>query len=193
MTHYPSHKRDAFLALVDTWIGEGHYPDLATLEVDYEPVRVPAIDFLEDFVGCTDVLPAEHQEKIVEITERAGARFEKDEPLTYARAAQVLLMYMPPRLEIADAMANVYHALVSLPDPEHPGQVGTRVGGVELTIFLGQHMRMIEAWNVRSVVTEGVGQTRLTPEEAREIGEELIRIADEAEAWNTEEAEEAAA
>jgi hypothetical protein len=94
MTHFPSHKRDAFLRMLDDWRnGDGTPPLTVSVEVNYEPQAVPLDDFLRDFLGCDDSLPREY----VEAVDALGA--PNPDPhvmatvaMTYSAAAHRLLI-----------------------------------------------------------------------------------------------------
>lgn len=80
--HYPSHKREAFLQLIDSWGDEP--PATATMEVNYEPTEIPTEEFLRDFLNCDDQLPRQYTD---EFTDGDGEVLA----WTYAEAAHRLL------------------------------------------------------------------------------------------------------
>lgn len=94
MTHYPSHKRDAFLAFVQQWSQDGSSPAQATMEVDYEPQEIWSDEFLRDFLGCSDVVPATDRVTLTEITGEP-----EDQVTTYAEAAHALLLQRGTRYD----------------------------------------------------------------------------------------------
>lgn len=86
MTHFPTHERRAFLE----WIDAG-FPDVATVEENYEPKEILAVDLLRRFLlpaGCTDVMPkAACEDVATEVGYDADAS-----GMTYAIAASALLV-----------------------------------------------------------------------------------------------------
>lgn len=74
MPHFPGHIRDAFT----NWV-ESRMPEVATIEIRYQPHEVPARRLLGMVWHCTDILPSD-------LCSLLGIEAGS----TYARAAQSL-------------------------------------------------------------------------------------------------------
>ena len=72
--HYPNHIRQAF----ENWLDAG-MPDVAILEVSYEPTEIPARQLLGKLWHCSDIMPSQ-----------LCGQLELPPGTTYAAAAQAL-------------------------------------------------------------------------------------------------------
>jgi hypothetical protein len=96
MMHYPGHVRDAFVQ----W-AEAGFPDVATIEVDYEPRKEPAVVFLRRFIDCSDVMPGSTCD---EVAGKVNFRRPDARGMTYAMAASVLLVLRTSGREAANGL-----------------------------------------------------------------------------------------
>jgi hypothetical protein len=85
--HYPGHLREAFL----DWVEDG-CPPTAVVEVEHEPVTMPADTFLYRMMRCSDVLPEYGRELV-----HAALDDDDDADVwSYAQAARLLLDHQEP-------------------------------------------------------------------------------------------------
>jgi hypothetical protein len=96
MMHYPGHVRDAFVE----W-AEAGFPEVATIEVDYEPRKEPAVVFLRRFIDCSDVMPGSTCD---EVAGKVNFRRPDARGMTYAMAASVLLVLRTSGQEAANGL-----------------------------------------------------------------------------------------
>jgi hypothetical protein len=82
--HYPGFVRDAFVE----WADDG-FPDIATVEVNYEPQKEAADRFLRRFLDCSDVMP---RDTCQQVADEVSWRHPDPSGLTYREAAYTLLV-----------------------------------------------------------------------------------------------------
>jgi hypothetical protein len=82
-------------------VGRSWIPKVATIEVDYEPRKEPAVVFLRRFIDCSDVMPGSTCD---EVAGKVNFRRPDARGMTYAMAASVLLVLRTSGQEAANGL-----------------------------------------------------------------------------------------